>query len=74
MIIFFFSNDDSSSSRGEDDGHDETEQADSLGEDENQNHANEELGLDCVHAHADVSHYTDGEAGGLNIHVSLICV
>ena len=50
------------SSGGEDDGDDEAKQTDSLGEDENQDHANEQLRLDSIHADAHVSHDSDSEA------------
>ncbi len=54
-------------SRGEDDGDDQTEEADSLGENEDQNHADEELGLDGVHAYTNVSDHTNGKARGLYV-------
>ena len=46
---------------GHDDGDDQTEETDSFSEDQNQDHSNEELGLDSVHAYSHISNYTDRE-------------
>ena len=51
---------------GHDDGDNQSEEADGFGEDENQDHADEELWLDCVHSHANISHYTDSETRSLH--------
>lgn len=48
-----------------DDGDDQTEEADSFSEDEDQDHSYEELRLDGVHADSNVSYNTDGETWGL---------
>ena len=47
---------------GHDNGDDESEQTDGLSEDKNEDHSHEEFGLDCVHAHAHVTNYTNSEA------------
>ncbi len=53
------------SSSRQNDGDDKAKEADSLSEDEDEDHADEELGLNGVHADADVSHDTDGKTGSL---------
>ena len=51
---------------GHDDGDNQSEEADGLGEDENQDHADEELWLDCIHSDANISHDTDSETRSLH--------
>ena len=53
------------SSAGHDDGNDETEEADSFSEDEDQDHSYKEFGLDCVHSNANITDDTNGKTGGL---------
>ena len=50
---------------GHDDGDNQSEEANGLGEDEYQDHADKELWLDCIHSHADISHNTDSETRSL---------
>ena len=50
---------------GHDDCDNQSKEADGLCEDENQDHADEELWLDCVHSHTNISHDTNSETRSL---------
>lgn len=48
-----------------DDGDNQTEETDGFSENENQDHAHKELGLDSIHADSNISYDTDCETWGL---------